>query len=62
MQLLKKAERDYSLKNKMVESSEYYAYQKIILEKMTGNVVISQVYALMYVVISKAKIRAFIEN
>ena len=39
----------------MVEISKQSTSWKIILEPMSGNVVISEVDALMYVVLSKAK-------
>ena len=39
----------------MVEFSKLSTSLKILLEKMTGNVVISEVDALMYVVLSKAE-------
>jgi hypothetical protein len=39
----------------MFEFSKYHNSWKIILEPMTGNVVISEVDAVMYVVLSKAE-------
>jgi flagellar basal body P-ring protein FlgI len=39
----------------MVELSKYTTSWKIVLELKTGNVVISEVAAVIYVVVSKAK-------
>lgn len=39
----------------MVDFSKQPTSSKIIMEPMTGNVIISEVYALMYVVLSKAE-------
>jgi hypothetical protein len=48
--------RAYLLKNEaMVEFSKFTISWKIIVEPMTGNVVTSEIDALMYVVLSKAE-------
>ena len=50
-----KAARSYPLKDEMVEFSKLPTSWKIILELMIGNVVIFEVDALTYVVLSKAE-------
>jgi len=46
----------------MVEFSKYTTSWRIVLELMTGNVVISEVAALIYVVLSKAENTCLIGN
>ena len=46
----------YLLKDKEIfDSSEYRTFCKIVLEKMHGNVVISEIDAVTYVLLSKAE-------
>jgi len=46
----------------MVEFSKWYTFSKIVVEPMTGNVVICVVDAVMYVVVSKAEKQCLIGN